>query len=101
MRAVSECDDHSGLIRRRRSWLVPLLIWMTSLASVSLANTQAGGTSTDNFVSSKVIVIGFVGGFVRPDDERHLEVQMIERLAKEGPGVRAEVFENRHTDKAC
>ena len=42
------------------------------------------------------MVFGFVGGFVRSDDDRHLEVQMIKRLAKDSPGIRAVVFENRH-----
>jgi pimeloyl-ACP methyl ester carboxylesterase len=46
------------------------------------------------------MVFGFVGGFVRSDDDRHLEVQMIKRLATERPGVRAMVFENRHRARA-
>lgn len=73
---------------------------MSSLATISSGNAQAGAAPSDELASPTVIVVGFVGGFVRPDDERHIEVQMMERLAKDSPGVHAVVFENRHTDMA-
>lgn len=47
------------------------------------------------------IVIGFVGGFVRHDDNVHSGVQLAARLRRDYPsGVYAEVFENRHGDQA-
>ena len=81
MRSVSAAH-RPDLIRRKRLCLIPVLVWMASVASFLSANAQGGAASSDAFASPIVIVIGFVGGFVRPDDDRHLEVQMIERLAK-------------------
>ena len=47
------------------------------------------------------VVVGFVGGFVKKDDSRHPEVQIIQRLTKEKlPAVHAVVFENRQTSEA-
>ncbi|HYT19036.1 MAG TPA: hypothetical protein VEW05_02280 [Candidatus Polarisedimenticolia bacterium] len=50
---------------------------------------------------SPVIVIGFVGGFVRHDNVVHSEVKLAGRLRKEYPeGVYVEVFENRRRNQA-
>jgi len=50
---------------------------------------------------SPIIVIGFVGGFVRHDDNVHSGVQLAARLRHDYPsGVYAQVFENRHGDQA-
>jgi pimeloyl-ACP methyl ester carboxylesterase len=47
------------------------------------------------------IVLGFVGGFVKRDDSRHPEVQIIRRLSEEKlPALHAAVFENRQTTEA-
>src|ERR1700740_2010165 len=47
------------------------------------------------------IVIGFVGGRVRHDDTRHPEVQLADTLRRlDGSSVNAEVFENRHRERA-
>jgi pimeloyl-ACP methyl ester carboxylesterase len=47
------------------------------------------------------IVIGFVGGFVRHDNFVHSEVQLAAHLRADYPErVYAEVFENRHREKA-
>lgn len=44
-----------------------------------------------------MIVIGFVGGFVRHDDRVHMEVQLVNRLREEyGSGVYLHTFENHH-----
>src|SRR5215813_9804933 len=52
-------------------------------------------------VSSPVIVIGFVGGFVRHDDLVHSPVQLAARLREDYPtGVYVEVFENRRREDA-
>ena len=83
-----------------RPGLISLLLWMSSLTAVAPVSAQAGATASDHIGSPAIIVVGFVGGFVRPDDDRHLEVQMIQRLAKDNPGVHAVVFENRHTAEA-
>jgi hypothetical protein len=50
---------------------------------------------------SPIIVIGFVGGFVRHDDNVHSGVQLAARLRHDYPSdLYAEVFENRHGDQA-
>src|ERR1700733_4989475 len=47
------------------------------------------------------IVIGFVGGFVRPDNPVHTEVQLAARLRREYPqGVYVEVFQNHRGESA-
>ena len=44
---------------------------------------------------STVIVVGFVGGFVRHDDAAHEEVQLAARLRKDHPsGVEVKIFAN-------
>jgi hypothetical protein len=49
----------------------------------------------------KVIVIGFVGGFVKADDRRHPEVQFAAYLRDRYPvGIHAEVFSNHQGTKA-
>lgn len=54
-----------------------------------------------NSASPTVIVVGFVGGFVRRDDDRHPEVQLVERLSEEDiPGLHATAFENRRRARA-
>ncbi len=48
-----------------------------------------------------VIVIGFVGGFIRHDNLVHSEVQLAARLHKDYPmGVDVETFESYHGEKA-
>ena len=58
-------------------------------------------TSGAPAASSPVIVIGFVGGFVRHDDMVRSPVQLAAHLRKDYPsGVYAEVFENRRRGSA-
>jgi hypothetical protein len=48
-----------------------------------------------------VIVVGFVGGFVRHDNAVHSPVQLAKRIREGYPsGVRVEVFENRRREQA-
>jgi hypothetical protein len=52
-------------------------------------------------IVSPVIVIGFVGGFVKHDDMVHSAVQVAAHLRKDYPaGVYIEVIENHHAEKA-
>ena len=49
----------------------------------------------------KAVIIGFVGGFVRRDDQNHPEVQFAAYLRERyPPGVHAEVFANHQGQKA-
>jgi pimeloyl-ACP methyl ester carboxylesterase len=51
--------------------------------------------------SAPAIVIGFVGGFVSPNDAVHSEVELANRLRHDYPsGVYVQVFDNRHVDEA-
>jgi hypothetical protein len=77
------------------------------LAATIFGQAFAGGPfcqrlcAQENPARSPTIVIGFVGGFVRHDDNAHSGVQIAARLRHDYPsGVYAEVFENRHGDQA-
>jgi pimeloyl-ACP methyl ester carboxylesterase len=51
--------------------------------------------------SAPAIVIGFVGGFVSPNDAVHSEVELANRLRREYPsGVYVQIFDNRHVGEA-
>jgi hypothetical protein len=68
------------------------------------AATYAGSarplSTTDTLATTPVIVIGFVGGFVRHDDTVHSAVQVAAHLRKDYPsGVYTEVVENSHREK--
>ncbi len=70
--------------------MAPALV--TSPRSVDVAGSRAG---------SPAIVIGFVGGFVRSDNEVHSPVQLAARLRHAYPsGVYVKVFPNRQADEA-
>jgi hypothetical protein len=57
----------------------------------SHATAEQGGNAR------KVIVIGFMGGFAKSDDQKHPEVQFAEYLQEHyRSGVHAEVFGNHH-----
>jgi len=70
------------------------------LASVSVASTARAAEPTQP-KTPPVIVIGFVGGFIKHDNAVHSEVQLAERLRHDYPsGVEVEVFENHRREKA-
>jgi hypothetical protein len=72
--------------------LIPAATHADSPRPVSAPET---GTTTP------VIVIGFVGGFVRHDDIVHSPVQVAEHLRQDSPSsVQVEVFENRRRETA-
>ena len=72
---------------------------LPSAEETSIMNNRAAvqsGAST-----RRVIVIGFVGGFARQDDQGHPEVQFAEYLRNRyRPGLHAEVFGNHYGRKA-
>ena len=68
-----------------------------ALAQTGLAQSVANVTGT----MPPVIVIGFVGGFIKHDNLVHSEVQLAARLRKAYPrGVDVETFESYHGEKA-
>lgn len=77
------------------SWF-RILFLISTLLLVSGA-VSSGPSATPAVVSSppQVIVIGFVGGFVRHDDRVHTEVQLVDRLREEySSGIYVQTFEN-------
>ena len=65
------------------------------------AISQPHAASTSVPTATPVIVIGFVGGFVRHDDRAHTEVQLIDRLREEyASEIFGQTFEN-HNGKAA
>jgi hypothetical protein len=91
-------------------WIVSRRIGI-SIRSISfilcltLAATYAGSASRFSAPGAPtpgpVIVIGFVGGFVRHDATAHSTVQVAAHLRQDYPsGVYVEVFENRRREKA-
>jgi hypothetical protein len=70
------------------------------LVSNSIAPANAA-ESTAPLASPGVIVIGFVGGFVRRNDTVHQEVQLAARLRKQYPArMQVKMFENRQGRQA-
>jgi hypothetical protein len=79
-----------------------VLLLIVSLLLVSRegsAKPQASGAAVSS--AEPVVVIGFVGGFVRHDDRVHTEVQLLERL-RDGyaSSVYLQMFENHHGKQA-
>jgi hypothetical protein len=74
-------------------------IALRSAGETSESKIRAAGEGGAN--TRRVIVIGFVGGFARPDDQDHPEVQFAEYLRdRYRPDVNAEVFGNHEGKKA-
>src|SRR5580704_16368092 len=71
------------------------LLW--TVLAIGAQTVRAAGDSS----SAPAIVIGFVGGFVNPDDPVHSGVELAARLRNEYPvGLYVQVFDNRHTENA-
>src|SRR5271168_3135870 len=72
------------------------VVLVSGEASSKPPATPAGVTSV-----SPVVVIGFVGGFVRYDDRVHTEVQLVERLQEEyASAASVQTFENHRGQDA-
>ncbi|MGA2095594.1 MAG: hypothetical protein ABSH39_04790 [Candidatus Acidiferrum sp.] len=73
-----------------------LLVSDASSSKLPLAPEPAGSSSTP-----PVIVIGFVGGYVRHDDRVHTEVQLADRLREEyASALSVQTFENHRGEDA-
>jgi len=89
-----------------RFW-VAITLLCTLFICTSLASAQVGPSDARKPIPAhpaavpSVIVIGFVGGFVKHDDGSHLEVQLAERLRKSYPSnAYVRTFENHHRGRA-
>jgi hypothetical protein len=90
------------LSRMRESTLrySAVLLVVLGLAGWAMAGSGDAVASVAS-ESSPAIVIGFVGGFVHPDDMRHAEVQLADKLSTMYAGrIHAQVFDNHHRQDA-
>jgi hypothetical protein len=81
-------------------WLLAWIFILPFVASSHLAAGAEGQGQPEGALAESllptVIVIGFVGGFVRHDDTVHQEVQLATHLRKDyASGTEIEIFENR------
>src|SRR6185437_4561256 len=84
---------------RHSTWIS--LIGMAVVFALVLTGQAQSVTSTLAPPMPTVIVIGFVGGFIRHDNPHHSEVQLAARLRQAYPtGVEVETFESYHKGKA-
>jgi pimeloyl-ACP methyl ester carboxylesterase len=87
----------------RRCLGTPIHILLSSIA-LTLGSTvwaQPVAAPADGAAMPPVIVIGFVGGFIKHDNPVHSEVQLAARLRKAYPiGVEVETYESYHREKA-
>ncbi len=78
----------------RPSFRVIFLVFSLALASGEASSTP-NATPAGASSSQPVVVIGFVGGYVRHDDRVHTEVQLVKRLREEySSGAFVQTFEN-------
>jgi pimeloyl-ACP methyl ester carboxylesterase len=101
MIGVSQSWDRTVFLGRAIFHGVATFGALALLASTLAPRLLAQAGSAQDSVSPNIIVVGFVGGFVRNDDVRHPEVQIAERLSEEEiAGVHAAAFENARWGKA-
>jgi hypothetical protein len=95
-----DADIHFGDAATRRATCGERLSGQPVIAALRLACLRER-LDTENITLGNVIVIGFVGGFVRNDDVRHPEVEFAGLLRERYPSVvHAEVFSNHDGKKA-
>lgn len=83
------------------AWVLMLLWAIPALHPVSAAADANAEASSFSQPNSESLVVGFMGGFVRRDDNHHAEVKMMQSLREEYPrDVYFGMFENRRTGEA-
>jgi hypothetical protein len=76
-------------------WFRVLFLLLSLILVSGEASSKPPATPARISSASPVIVIGFVGGFVRHDDRVHTEVQLVQRLREEyASSAFVETFEN-------
>ena len=94
-----DADIHFGDAATRRATCGERQSGQPVIAALRLACLRER-LDAENITLGNVIVIGFVGGFVRNDDVRHPEVEFAGLLRERYPSVHAEVFSNHDGKKA-
>ena len=79
-----------------------LCVFLCLVMALGLAAAASSAATTPSVSAAPpVIVIGFVGGYVRHDDLVHSEVQLAAHLLQDFPsGVMVKMFENHRGEKA-
>ncbi len=84
-----------------RSSIRGVSLILSFITAATYAGLASPVSAPDAITKTPVIVIGFVGGFIRHDDTVHSAVQVAAHLRHDYPsGVCAEVLENRRQEKA-
>jgi hypothetical protein len=90
------CNYFSFILRLLPAWMLLLSFWISN----SVVPANAAETTT-GVAPPGVIVIGFVGGFVRHNDTVHQEVQLAAHLREQYPArMQVKIFENRQGRQA-
>ena len=86
------------LVQKTTVWIIVLTVFVMTPAHTSARPR----VSTEGISATPpVIVVGFLGGFIKHDNLVHSEVQLAARLRKEYPaGVQVETFESYRGEKA-
>jgi len=88
-------------MRAQRISVGILFCFVAAALALGEADSPSPTTGTVSVSARPVTVIGFVGGFVKPNARAHSTVQLAERLRNAFPaGVFVKVFENHHGDQA-
>jgi hypothetical protein len=83
-----------------QDWKFRVLALVLAPAILSVRSAAQVAVPRVGFAGGKVIIIGFVGGFVSQDDAKHPEVQFAAYLRHRYPLSEAVVFRNHHGRKA-
>jgi hypothetical protein len=84
-----------------RASLAGLMLVLLAATGVPASDDRAQQAGRDRASWSPIIIFGFLGGYVRPDNTLHVEVQLAARLRAEyWPSAYAEVFENHREIEA-
>lgn len=87
--------------RRLAGSVLALILYLVTVPAHGQTGLPQPVLAQDALSGSPVIVIGFVGGFIKRNDIAHAEVQLAARLRKSYPsGVDVETFENRNGEEA-
>ena len=88
-------------MRCTRTFVGLLLFFLSFVLAFGEAGAPAPVIPVENRAMPPVMVIGFVGGFVKHDAHAHSTVQVVEHLRNEyREGVYVQSFANRHEDQA-
>jgi len=88
-------------MRCTRSFVRLVLLFASFVLAFGEAGAPGPVTPDENRVLPPVMVIGFVGGFVKHDARAHSTVQVVEHLRNEyREGVYVQSFANRHRGQA-